>query len=190
MLWSRILANAAIAAFERPADGQPCHAADGAGSDRSGATRYPAAMPKASFTHHAAITRTADMVWDRLQIAATWSNIGPVEQVWDEEHNDVGHLVQYRWSTTVGPKTYRGKANVIASEPGRLMRLALDAGEIVGTLTTALSANGDGSTHLEVTLEIVSRGALSTMFFPVVADVVGRGLPSQVERFAEAFETE
>ena len=145
-------------------------------------------MPKASFTHHAGITRSAKSVWERLQIGSTWSNIGPVEQVWNEEHDASGHLERYQWSTTVGPKTYQGKAIVIASEPDRLMRLALDAGEVVGTLTTTLSENGDETTHLEVTLEIVSRGALSTMFFPVVADVVGRGLPSQVERFAGSFE--
>ncbi len=144
-------------------------------------------MPKASFTHHVAIDRPAQDVWDQLQIAETWSNIGPVETVWDEEHDENGHLERYRWSTSVGPRSYRGRANVIASESGRLMRLALDASEVVGTLTTELSENGDGTTHLEVTLEIVSRGTLSTMFFPVVADVVGRGLPTQVERFAEAF---
>jgi hypothetical protein len=142
-------------------------------------------MPSAAFTHRIVIPRTSDEIWGELQHAETWSNIGPVEQVWDEVHDEAGHLERYRWSTSVGPRTYRGKADVIASEPGRLMRLALDAGEVVGTLTTALSENGDGTTHLEVTLEVVSRGALSTMFFPVVADAVGSGLPMQVERFAE-----
>jgi hypothetical protein len=67
------------------------------------------------------------------------------------------------------------------------MRLDLDATEVVGTLTTRLSENGDEATQIEVTLEIESRGTLSTLFFPVVSDVVGRGLPSQVERFAESF---
>lgn len=145
-------------------------------------------MPRASFTHHVAIPRASDEIWGELQVAETWSNIGPVEEVWDEVHDDAGHLERYRWSTSVGPRTYRGKAIVAASVPGRLMRLDLDAGEVLGTLTTALSENGDGTTHLEVTLEVVSRGALSTMFFPVVADAVGRGLPTQVEQFAQRLE--
>jgi hypothetical protein len=128
------------------------------------------------------------VVWQRLQEPDTWANIGPINEVWDAEHDDSGALVRYRWSTTVGLRGYRGTAATEVADSPRLMRLALDGGEIVGTLTARLSPNGAG-TGLEVTLEIVSRGALSTLFFPVVADVVGRGLPEQVERFAESFET-
>jgi hypothetical protein len=145
-------------------------------------------MPRASFTHHVTVPRSVDEIWDQLQIAETWSNIGPVEDVWDAEHNDNGLLQRYRWSTSVGPRSYRGRATVVASEPGHLMRLDLDATEVVGTLTTRLAKNGNDATQLEVTLEIVSRGTLSTLFFPVVSDAVGRGLPAQVERFAESFE--
>ena len=145
-------------------------------------------MPRASFTHQVTVSRPADEIWDQLQVAETWSNIGPVEEVWDAEHSDEGHLERYRWSTTVGPRSYRGRANVIASEPGHLMRLDLDATEVVGTLTTRLAENGDSATHLEVTLEIESRGMLSTMFFPIVSETVGRGLPMQVEGFAATFE--
>ena len=36
-----------------------------------------------------------------------------------------------------------------------------------------------------VTLEVVSRGTLSTLFFPVVSEAIAKGLPSQVDRFAE-----
>ncbi len=144
-------------------------------------------MPRASFTHRVTVPRSADEIWDQLQVAETWSNIGPVEDVWDAEHTDDGHLQRYRWSTTVGPRSYRGRAKVIASEPGHLMRLDLDATEVVGTLTTRLAQNGDDATHLEVTLEVESRGTLSTLFFPVVSQAVGNGLPAQVNRFAESF---
>ena len=146
-------------------------------------------MPRASFTHRVTVPRTADEVWHQLQVAETWSNIGPVEEVWDAEHTAEGHLQRYRWSTSVGPRSYQGRAKVVGSEPGRLMRLDLDATEVAGTLTTRLSTNGDANTQLEVTLEIESRGTLSTLFFPVVSDAVGRGLPMQVERFAETFES-
>jgi hypothetical protein len=145
-------------------------------------------MPRASFTHHVTVPRSADEIWEQLQVAETWSNIGPVEDVWDAEHAEDGQLQRYRWSTTVGPRSYRGRAKVVASEPAHLMRLDLDATEVVGTLTTRLSQNGTDATQLEVTLEIESRGTLSTLFFPVVSDAVGRGLPRQVEEFAAAFE--
>jgi len=145
-------------------------------------------MPRASFTHQVTVPRSADEIWEQLQVAETWSNIGPVEDVWDAEHAEDGQLQRYRWSTTVGPRSYRGRAKVVASEPAHLMRLDLDATEVVGTLTTRLSQNGTDATQLEVTLEIESRGTLSTLFFPVVSDAVGRGLPRQVEEFAAAFE--
>ena len=41
---------------------------------------------------------------------------------------------------------------------------------------------------IEVTLKVISRGMLSTLFFPVISEAVGRGLPAQVERFAASFE--
>lgn len=145
-------------------------------------------MPRASFTHQVTVPRSADEIWEQLQVAETWSNIGPVEDVWDAEHAEDGQLQRYRWSTTVGPRSYRGRAKVVASEPAHLMRLDLDATEVVGTLTTRLSQNGTDATQLEVTLEIESRGTLSTLFFPIVSDAVGRGLPRQVEEFAAAFE--
>ena len=134
-------------------------------------------MPDASFTTDAVVSRSTAEVWDRLQDAQTWSNIGPVEEVWDAEHDADGHLTRYRWSTTVGPRKYRGRADVVEADPGRMMALDLDAVEVAGRLTTVLSENGDGSTHLEVTLLVEAKGMLSTMFFPVVSDAVGRGLP-------------
>lgn len=145
-------------------------------------------MPNASFTHRTVISQPADHVWARLQDAGTWANIGPVEEVWDEVHDESGHLQRYAWSTSVGPRAYRGHAQVIGSDPGSVMRLALDGGELAGTLTTTLSKNGDDATHIEVTLHVESRGTLSTMFFPLVAEVVGRGLPGQVEEFARSFD--
>ena len=144
-------------------------------------------MPSAAFTHETTVSAPIETVWHRLQDANTWANIGPIERVWDAEHNDAGELVRYRWSTSVGLRSYRGRAVTDASEAPDMMRLALDGGELTGTLTTQLSQNGSG-TNVAVTLEVVSRGALSTMFFPLVSEVVGRGLPEQVEQFAAAFD--
>jgi hypothetical protein len=64
------------------------------------------------------------------------------------------------------------------------MTLDLDAREVAGTLEAHLAPNGNGTTIVTVTLEVVSRGTLSTLFFPVVSEAVARGLPSQVDEFA------
>ena len=81
-------------------------------------------------------------------------------------------------------KRYPGTARVATAEVGERMRLELDAREVAGTLETHLSANGRGSTVVTVTLEVISRGTLSTLFFPVVSEAIAKGLPAQVDRFA------
>jgi hypothetical protein len=144
----------------------------------------PSPMPKSEFTHQTVAAASASAVWDRLQEAATWAGIGPVEEVWDPVHDEQGRLQSYRWKAVVGPRSYLGSATVVASERDRSMRLRLDGNEVAGDLTAELVAAPGGSTHLTVTLAIESVGVLSTVFFPLVSQAVGRGLPDQVEAFA------
>lgn len=144
-------------------------------------------MPKATFTHRAETSRGPDVVWERLQQAETWANIGPVDKVWDPEHDAAGSLLRYKWSSRVGPTRYRGTAEVVASDDGRMMQLDLDGGEVAGVLTTSIESTADGAV-IAVTLDITSKGTLSSMFFPLVADAVGRGLPEQVVRFATSID--
>jgi hypothetical protein len=127
-------------------------------------------------------------VWKRLQDADTYANIGPVEKVWDPVHDDDGVLQQYTWSTTVGRKPYEGSARTVEAHNPSYLKMDLDAGEVAGSLATALEAVTDEVTNLAVTLEIISKGTLSTLFFPVISDAVGRGLPEQVETFAGAID--
>ncbi len=140
------------------------------------------AMPRANFSHAATTRRQPDEVWRRLQDVETWSSIGPVEHVWDPVHDEEGQLVEYRWSASVGPTTYRGTAQVSDAHVDSLMVLDLDGGELAGTLSTRIEQNGSGS-RITVDLGIVSKGTLSALFFPIVSEAVGRGLPAQVERF-------
>ena len=141
-------------------------------------------MPRATFTHQATADASTDAVWDSLQQAETWAGIGPVEDVSDAEITVDGLLQSFRWSTTVGMKRYPGTARVASYELGEHMKLELDAREVAGTLETHLSPNGEGTTVVTVTLEVVSRGTLSTLFFPVVSETIAKGLPEQVDRFA------
>lgn len=142
-------------------------------------------VPEATFTHTASIAQPEDEVWSYLQTSDAWAQIGPLQDVWDAVHEG-DELKSYRWRTTVGPTRYDGTAVVVAAARPELMRLDLDAGEVAGSLETRLSANGDGTTQIAVTLTVVSRGMLSTLFFPVVSEAIGRGLPEQVDRFARS----
>jgi len=125
-----------------------------------------------------------DDVWHSLQTAETWANIGPVEHITDPEVDSEGNLQGFRWSTTVASRRYPGTARVRVAEPATRMVLDLDAREVTGSLETQLEPNGDGTTIITVILEVVARGALSTVFFPVVSEAISRGLPTQVDRFA------
>ena len=142
-------------------------------------------MPRATFTHQATADAPIDSVWNSLQDAETWANIGPVEDVVDSAVDENGQLQSFRWSATVAMKRYPGTAEVTAADPGTRMVLAHDAREVAGSLETHLAPNGDGTTIVTVTLEVVSRGTLSTLFFPVVSETIANGLPAQVDEFAE-----
>ncbi len=143
-------------------------------------------MPRATFSHQAVAAAPIAAVWDRLQLAETWADIGPVETVSESHQDDEGRLESFVWTTTVAMKQYRGTAEVAESADHERMRLDLDAREVVGWLETHLAPNGNGTTIVTVTLEVVSRGTLSTLFFPVVTEVIAKGLPDQVDRFAES----
>ncbi len=143
-------------------------------------------MPRATFTHQATAAAPIGLVWARLQDADTWANIGPVEDVSDPELDDSGDLQGFRWSTSVAAKRYPGTAQVTVAEHEERMVLKLDAREVAGSLETHLEPNGDGTTIVTVTLEVVSRGTLSTLFFPIVSEAIAKGLPGQVDTFAES----
>ena len=143
-------------------------------------------MPRATFSHEAVTPASIEAVWQRLQQAETWADIGPVEDVRDPQHDESGHLRSFIWTTTVARKYYEGTAEVTDAVYEERMTLDLDASEVAGSLEAHLSHNGDDNTVVTVTLEIISRGTLSTLFFPVVSEAVARGLPDQVNTFVES----
>jgi hypothetical protein len=62
------------------------------------------------------------------------------------------------------------------------MELSLDSSELKGSLIADIDDNE--STRLAVTLEVASKGTMGALFFPLIAEAIGRGLPEQVEEFA------
>ncbi len=126
------------------------------------------------------------LVWDRLQLAATWETLGPVNRVWDAAHDAEGVLRSYRWSATVGPQRIEGTATTRTAQPPEAFELELDASGITGVLSTHLAANRSG-TLLTVGLQLRPTAWLSTAFFPFVSRAITDGLPAQVEDFAAGF---
>ncbi len=142
-------------------------------------------MPRASFSHSVSLRRPIEAVWTALQSDATWAGIGPVDEVWGAAHTADGSLDSFQWSAHVGPTKYKGTAVVAIADPPHHMKLNLDSVEqLTGSLIADVE-NGD-EPQLTVTLEVVSKGAMASLFFPIIAEAVGRGLPTQVEQFAAA----
>jgi uncharacterized protein YndB with AHSA1/START domain len=141
-------------------------------------------MAGSAFTHRVTVDAPIEKVWDRLQAASTWENVGPVEKVWDPAHGQDGELLGYSWSTTVGGRPYDGTAKTIASHPQESMLLALDGGEVMALLTTALESATDGRTTIAVTMEIEPKGMMGTLFFPVISAAVRNGLQDHLDEFA------
>lgn len=135
------------------------------------------------FSHTAPVTVARDRVWEALQEAETWSNIGPIEEVWDSEHGEDGTLTSYRWSARAAGRTWTGTATTAETMPNKRMRLHLVSPEIVGAVTVELHDH-----RITVSMEASPNGMLATMFWGAVTGALERGLPQQVERFAKSLE--
>ena len=144
-------------------------------------------MPKASFTHSAQLQTPAAAVWPKLHQAATWAGIGPVDEVWDAVHDDSGELESFQWSAHVGPTKYKGRAEVAVAEAPHHMKLLLSSSELTGSLIADME--GGDEPLLAVTLEVASKGTMASLFFPIISEAIGRGLPIQVDEFAASLNT-
>lgn len=140
-------------------------------------------MPSATFHHTITVDASADDVWDRLQSPEVWGSIGPVQNLWDPVIED-GVLAGFQWSTDIGGVVYKGTGTATIQDRPDQYQLVLDTSEMAGTITVDLSKGNPGETIVDVTLELRSKGLLSSMFFPVVSRAIGGGLPDQVEDMA------
>ena len=140
-------------------------------------------MPAATFHHTITINAPPDDVWDRLQKPEVWGSIGPVQNLWDPVIED-GVLAGFQWSTDIGGVVYNGTGTATIRDRPAQYQLVLDTSEMAGTITVDLSQGNPGGTIVVVTLELRSKGLLSSMFFPVVSRAIGGGLPDQVEAMA------
>ena len=119
-----------------------------------------------------------------MQDPDIWRSIGPVQDVWDPVIED-GLLTGFQWSTDVGGVVYNGMGTVVGHERPDHYELVLDTSEIAGTIRVDLVESNPGGTDIDVTVDLRSKGLLSSMFFPVVARALGDGLSDQVEDLAK-----
>ena len=144
-------------------------------------------MPTETFSH-TAITRAArSEVWKALDKPETWEGIGGVDRVIAPVIDQDGRLRGFSCETVVAGKIYLGKATPNAREESRLMAWNIENSEVRGVTAVRLTDQGDG-TLIQVTLDVESAGILSTMFFPVIARTIGKGLPRAIEKFAMSFD--
>jgi carbon monoxide dehydrogenase subunit G len=140
-------------------------------------------MPSATYQHTISVDAAPPEVWDGLQEPEIWSKLGPVQKLWDPVVEG-GVLEGFRWSTNIGGVVYEGTGTTtVKDRPGRF-QLVLDTSEMAGTITVDLSEGNPGGTSATVTVELRSKGLLSSVFFPVVSRAIGDGLPEQVEGMA------
>jgi len=142
-------------------------------------------VPESTFTHTAHAAAAPDAIWEALQSAETWRGLG----VMDSVSNPVverGRLTAFDWTAVAAGTRHRGRSRTIAATPGRLMTLALDSAEVAGEITVALTAEAGGSA-LTVTLVARPRGFIAGMFWGKIAAALGKGLATQVDRFAAGF---
>lgn len=143
-------------------------------------------MPSQTFTHTATAAVPADEVWTSLDRPETWQSIGGVDRVFDPTIDEEGRLLGFSFEIVAGGKKYHGTATPRERDEGRLMAWDVKNPEIRGVTRVRLTSGG-ASTEVTVTLEVQSASFMSGMFFPVIAGVIGNGLPAAVEEFAAGF---
>ena len=144
-------------------------------------------MPKETFSHTALTRAERAEVWKALDKPETWEGIGGVDKVIAPVIDNDGRLRGFSFETAVGGKIYLGKATPKAREESRLMAWNIENSEVRGVTTVQLSDDGPG-TRVQVTLEVESVGMFASMFFPVIANAIGSGLPESVDAFAAGFD--
>jgi carbon monoxide dehydrogenase subunit G len=139
-------------------------------------------VPSQTFTHSSSTTATVDEVWAALDRPETWEAIGGVDRVFDAELDGEGRLQGFSFETAAAGKSYTGVASPHRRIEGETMAWKVKSSEIRGITEVHLDGDAD-ITRVTVTLQVESAGFLSSMFFPVIAKTIGKGMPEAVDEF-------
>ena len=140
-------------------------------------------MPQATFSHTVSVDATPERAWEALQDPDTWSNIGPVSDVSNPQHDAAGTLTAFDWVADVGGKRYDGKAVGGDYVVNERFTMTLDTSEIAGDVIATIEA-GNPSTDVTVEITFRTKGMLSAMFFPAIKQALSSGFSQQIEDLA------
>ena len=141
-------------------------------------------MPSAEFEHTAFAPVSVEKAWQQLQKPETWEGLAGVDEVFDVHHAPDGLLTAYRFRATAASQVYEGSATTVEATTESRMAIDIVTSEVTGTITTNLSAVDQG-VSVSVRVKLRSTGFMSTLFFPVISQALGSGLPKQVAAFVE-----
>ena len=145
--------------------------------------RYSRRSMPDSFSHSVRLDVSRAEAWPRLQLADTWAGIGGLREVSDATHDEDGVLTGFSFVVVAGGTRVRGKATTLEAVEPELLRVEIDSTEIGGEITARLAANDASGTKLRIVLEMRAKGLLAGMFYPLIAQTVGKNLPEQVQQF-------
>jgi carbon monoxide dehydrogenase subunit G len=139
-------------------------------------------VPSQTFTHSSSTSAPLEEVWAALDRPETWEAIGGVDRVFDAAIDEEGRLRGFSFETVAGGKSYTGVASPHRRVEGETIAWNVNSSEIRGITEVDLERDGETTTVI-VTLQVESAGFLSSMFFPVVAKAIGKGMPEAVDGF-------
>ena len=140
-------------------------------------------MPSAEFEHTATASVEREIAWQQLQDPETWQGLAGVDEVFDVHHAPDGLLTAYRFQVTAASQAYEGTATTVVATQPATMAIDIVTSEVTGRITTNLREIEEG-VAVNVVVALRSKGFLSTLFFPVISQSLGSGLPRQVDAFA------
>lgn len=117
----------------------------------------------------------------------TWASISGIDRVREPKFQD-GRLIGFAFDTNVAGRAYAGIATPASRVEGESISWRIQNSEIKGVVGVELTPV-DQKTEIGVALHVESNGMMSRMFFPVIANVVGNGLPKTVDEFAARFDS-
>ena len=141
-----------------------------------------------SFSHSVRVASSPAEAWPRLQRPETWAGVAGIQEVYDAAHDADGVLTGFSFTVVAAGTRIVGKAARTDYRQNELLVLSISSSELVGEITARLTANDASGTKLRMVLEMRAKGFLAGMFYPLIAQTVGKSLPEQVETFGRRLE--